>query len=106
MDEHKRVIQECVNKVAGSKNSSVIEKDKYDKVVTYLSESASGDSKFRWWVEKKRCYRLLNFAELGLNNVLCVPAVSLSAIPPLLQYFMLNSTEHEFSCSVKSYILI
>ena len=74
MDKHKHVKQECVNKVAGSKNSSVIEKDKYDKVVTYLSESASGDSKFRWWVEKKRCYRLLNFVELGLNNVLCVPA--------------------------------
>ena len=36
MDEHKRVIQECVNKVAGSKNFSVISKDKYDKVVTHL----------------------------------------------------------------------
>ena len=74
MDEHKRLIQEYVNKVACSKNSKVLSKDKYDKIVNHLIESANGDPKFRWWVEKKRGYKLMNFAELGLNDVLCVPA--------------------------------
>ena len=74
IDVHKRKIQEYVNNIAGSNNSKVLSKDKYDKILLHLSGSAISDPKFRWWVEKKRGFQLMNFPELSLNDVLCVPA--------------------------------
>ena len=75
IDVHKRKIQEIqeyVDNIAGSNNSKVLSKDKYDKILLHLSGSAISDPKFRWWVEKKRGFQLMNFPEL--NDVLCVPA--------------------------------
>lgn len=75
MDGHTRNIQQYVETIAGSNNSKVLSKDKYDKIVSQLSGSANGDNsaKFRWWIKNKG-FQLLNFPELSLNDVLCVPA--------------------------------
>ena len=76
MEEHYRVIQDCVGKVSSVNNSKVLSKEKYDQIVFQLSDSATSSvlhAKFRWWIKDKG-YKLLNFPELGLTDVLCVPA--------------------------------
>ena len=75
MDEHHRVVQECVTQLSSVNNSKVLSKDKYDQIVSQLSNSASTSNlnpKFRWWIKEKG-YQLFNFPEIGLTDVLCVP---------------------------------
>ena len=41
MDEHHRVVQECVTKLSSVNNSKVLSKEKYDQIVSQLSNSAN-----------------------------------------------------------------
>ena len=75
MEEHYRVINDCVAKISSARNSKVLSKERYDKIVSQLCENSSSDpnAKFRWWVKDKG-YKLFNFPEIGLTDVLCIPA--------------------------------
>ena len=59
----------------GCPKSKVITREKGDRVIKVLQNdpAAVHDVKFKFWV-KQRGFSLMNYAPLGLKDVLCLPA--------------------------------
>ena len=73
MDEHKYLIKQCVDDVVSKTNSKVLSATKYSEIVNFLKFGSSGSAKLKWTIKDKE-FKLMNFPELNLTDVLCVPA--------------------------------
>lgn len=58
--------------VAESTGSSLLTREKFDKIVDHLKGGSADDANFKHWV-KKRKFSLMNKPGIGLIDVLVVP---------------------------------
>ena len=79
-DSHREVFEKfCSNKYLdfGKKNTSKMISDKKAKRIKGVLNGVQVDASnsfFKVWINKTKRFTLLNYPELQLNNVLCLPA--------------------------------
>ena len=75
MDQHKKLMDEFLQKLTKSKTSPVLSDEKYNTVIkTIQHPELCTDYNLKQWVEKRKRFQLMDLPGLGICDALVVPA--------------------------------
>ena len=75
MDQHKKLMDEFLQKLTKSKTSPVLSDEKYNIVIKTLQyPELCTDYNLKHWVEKRKRFQLMDLPGLGICDALVVPA--------------------------------
>ena len=101
-EQHKSKFEEFLSEELLKKNSTIVTKEKYEKILSYLiikrDENLKGDSKLykaEYQIVKRQEFQLLNLPESGIENFIVKSEKNITKkLPYMEKFFEIIYTNH------------